>query len=193
MAKILLCIFLIVVVISAGIVIGQNLDLQLLKAINFSNQPIYNFTEPVISQNWFAGLLGLSSMPFEPIKTIVAAGLTFTEVTIIKNTFKRPRPFETLSWVKQRAKASGYSMPSGHAAMAFESAYLWSKIFPRMSLLFYSVATYVALSRVYYGVHYPSDVLVGAVIGYITAKLTYEFLKPYRSSHDVTVGFSKCF
>ena len=57
------------------------------------------------------------------------------------------------------------SMPSGHAMMAFAGATLLALVAPRLRWAFLALAVGVALSRVYLGVHFPSDVMVGAVIG----------------------------
>ncbi|WP_066704415.1 phosphatase PAP2 family protein [Curvibacter delicatus] len=58
------------------------------------------------------------------------------------------------------------SFPSGHAANAFMLATLLTALLrPRRWLLWFGLATLVALSRVYLGLHYPGDVLAGAVLG----------------------------
>ncbi len=151
--------------------LAANLDARILRFVNTPDQPWYDLSEPVISGDWFAYAIGLSSVLIDPEQGALSAGLTGLEVLGMKTLLKRPRPFKTFSWVKDRVSETGYSMPSGHSAMAFEAAYIWSERFPQFSVLFYSLATYVAVSRVYYGVHYPSDVVVGAAIGYFTARL----------------------
>jgi undecaprenyl-diphosphatase len=58
-----------------------------------------------------------------------------------------------------------YSFPSGHATVSFACATVLALAVPRLRLPLYSLAALIALSRVYVGVHYPFDVLVGAVLG----------------------------
>ncbi len=57
------------------------------------------------------------------------------------------------------------SMPSGHAMMAFTGAVVLAGVLPRLRWALLALAAGVAVSRVYLGVHYPSDVVVGGVLG----------------------------
>jgi membrane-associated phospholipid phosphatase len=57
------------------------------------------------------------------------------------------------------------SMPSGHAMMAFTGAVFLAAVVPRWRWALVALAVAISLSRVYLGVHYPSDVLVGAALG----------------------------
>jgi len=66
---------------------------------------------------------------------------------------------------------SGFSMPSAHAANTFGLAALLSGYIRWARWPLYIFALLVALSRVFVGVHYPGDILVGALIGYLIGKL----------------------
>jgi undecaprenyl-diphosphatase len=66
---------------------------------------------------------------------------------------------------------STYSFPSGHATVAFACATVLALAVPRLALPLYVLAALVAFSRVYVGVHYPLDVLAGAVLGVALALL----------------------
>ncbi|MEE9523615.1 MAG: phosphatase PAP2 family protein, partial [Thermodesulfovibrionales bacterium] len=92
-------------------------------------------------------------------------------VHLLKEVIERPRPFIVLDEARVLVgRGKAFSMPSGHAASAF-SVVLPIIIlfggFVRPVLMFGAIS--VAFSRVYVGVHYPSDVLAGAIVGVLTA------------------------
>jgi undecaprenyl-diphosphatase len=62
------------------------------------------------------------------------------------------------------------SLPSGHAATSFAGATLLAWYAPRLALPLFALAVLVAWSRVYVGVHYPLDILAGAVLGFVVAR-----------------------
>lgn len=85
---------------------------------------------------------------------------------ILKPVVGRPRPSVTQSEVRVVGRQPGsYAFPSGHAAEAFASALALSQLWPRGRRGLFALASLVALSRVYLGVHYPLDVVAGAAVG----------------------------
>jgi len=64
------------------------------------------------------------------------------------------------------AKGGKWSMPSNHAANISAIAVVLSYFYEKMKIPLYSLAVIIAFSRVYVGVHYPADVLLGGLIGY---------------------------
>ena len=62
-----------------------------------------------------------------------------------------------------------YSFPSAHAAVAFAAFLILNKTYPKLKWLWISSASFIAFSRIYIGVHYLSDVVAGAFIGYFTS------------------------
>lgn len=65
---------------------------------------------------------------------------------------------------------STFSFPSGHATVAFACATVLALAVPRLRWWLYGLAALIAFSRVYVGVHYPGDVLVGALLGVAIAR-----------------------
>jgi membrane-associated phospholipid phosphatase len=97
------------------------------------------------------------------LTAVAAAGLL---VTALKELFDRARPplaDATLDPIG--AIPASASFPSGHAATAFAAAVAVGLIYPRLRLPLLALASVVALSRVYLGVHYATDVAVGSVLG----------------------------
>lgn len=95
---------------------------------------------------------------------------------VVKNIVKRPRPVVLHPIpIMFFGHISTYSFPSGHATLAFTAAYILSKKHKRWAKYYYLLAVLIAISRIYLGYHYPSDVVVGAlfglILGYISIRI----------------------
>lgn len=89
-----------------------------------------------------------------------------TGYRILKEFFERARPCMALGDALTPLGCTGtYSFPSNHALNNFAAAMFFYRLFPKLKWILFIAASLVAISRVYLGLHYPSDILGGAVIG----------------------------
>ncbi|MGA7396710.1 MAG: phosphatase PAP2 family protein [Solirubrobacterales bacterium] len=123
---------------------------------------------------WFG--IGLAGAAFDPPRRKlwltsaaigpVAIGLNFG----IKLIARRPRP--TLEGLPPLGGApSSLSFPSAHATASFAAATAMSRFAPELKLALFGAAATMAVTRPYLGMHYPSDVIVGAMLGTALGKL----------------------
>ena len=119
------------------------------------------------------------------LQTLLAHGIAGIVTQIIKHLLGRPRP----RMMHQDPFQFGPSLqggldafPSGHASATFAIATVLANYFPRSKVLWYGAAWFVALCRIARGSHYPTDVLAGALLGYLVGFLLIHHLKDWRSS-----------
>lgn len=97
---------------------------------------------------------------------LLAYALERTLYTLGKAAFSRPRPFAVLPDVDFLVPPPDeFSFPSGHTAAAFVMVTVAGTMMPVVLLVLLPLGLLIGTSRVYLGVHYPSDVLAGAVLG----------------------------
>lgn len=119
----------------------------------------------------------LFTLTFAVILSFVTSDL------ILKHIFLRPRPFSGLEDPsKIFGYSSGYSFPSSHATIAFACAFILSYKHKKWDPGYYILAVLIAVSRVYLGRHFPTDIIAGAILGTIIGSSTIyivdHFIKP---------------
>jgi membrane-associated phospholipid phosphatase len=172
--------------------LSQNLDIRILRAINsqetlpsdkffrfVSNSDIYM----VIGIPAGMGAFGLLKHDDRLLRnagvTLAAIGVNFGITAALKYSINRDRPYITYSDIKKKSYGGSPSFPSGHTSSAFATATSVSLAYPKWYVILpsFTWASTVGYSRMHLGVHYPSDVVAGALVGAGSAWLTYKVNK----------------
>ena len=175
---------------------AQNLDIDLLRKINLERNPALDptfkfVTNSVAPVGLGAPLIVTSIGLIQKDKALKNKGyyigatlLTSTIITTcMKFAMDRDRPFVTYPDIQKLTGAGSPSFPSGHTSEAFATATSLSLAFPKWYVIApaYVWAGAAGYSRMHLGVHYPSDVLVGALVGagsaWLCRELNERFLK----------------
>lgn len=178
---------------------GQNIDINILQPINqsettFKNNffrataesvTIFNIVAPVSLLT--AGIVKHDKQLQKNAAYMVGGFVVSSIVTqSMKRIIKRDRPYVTYPYIINRyGGSSSYSFPSGHTSSAFCTATSLSLLFPKwyVTVPSYLYAATVGYARMYQGVHYPSDVIAGALVGAGTAWLCYKAEKWMDKKH----------
>jgi undecaprenyl-diphosphatase len=125
-------------------------------------------------------LLWMEKRKKASIYLMIAFIIDTFSLALLKTFFHRPRPSQNLSDIKQLSFDIdlGPSFPSGHTQRAFSGAAILGALFEKFRLPLIIMAVLVGVSRIYTGVHYPLDVLAGALNGIILGMTAMTF--PYK-------------
>ncbi|MES2275156.1 MAG: phosphatase PAP2 family protein [Bacteroidota bacterium] len=171
---------------------GQGVDLRLLESINGPGSGADGTWRTVSKSVYITSTLAPATMLVTGLAThnreltvqafetggatLIAAGLTAG----LKKITHRERPYLAHpDVIFGKSSSPDYSFPSGHTSVAFATATSLSLAFPKWYVIApsFAYAGAVGYSRMYLGVHYPSDVLAGAVVGTGSAFLTWKLQK----------------
>lgn len=168
---------------------SQSIDIDILQKINVNRntefdpafKTITNTAIPISIATpvmmYTIGLIQKDSLIKQKALFIGETFLASAFVTIAsKSIFKRDRPYVTHPSIQPLSVEGSYSMPSAHTSSAFATATSLSMAYPKWYVVVPSFvwASSVGYSRMHLGVHYPSDVLVGALVGSGSAVLMYK-------------------
>lgn len=168
---------------------AQNVDIDVLKKININRNTSLDGTFKSISQTavpisvatpiliYTLGMINNDSVAKQKALFIGETFLASAFITVVsKKIIKTDRPYDTYPMVQPVVSEASYSMPSGHTSTAFATATSLSLAYPKWYVVAPSFvwAGAIGYSRMHLGVHYPSDVLAGAIVGSGSAYLTYK-------------------
>ncbi len=167
---------------------SQNIDIRLLRDINLNRNTkldnsfrgITNSAGPIsIATPLVVYSIGIIKNDLTIKKKGVYIAETFLVSAFVSTALKygvnRERPFKTYPDLEKETSGGSPSFPSGHTSTAFSTATSLSIAFPKWYVIAPSFlwAGAIGYSRMDLGVHYPSDVLAGAIIGCGSAYLSY--------------------
>ncbi len=174
-----------------------NLDYTILKSINSPKIPVWDKTMKGVSFSVYPAMpvsvIGIWSngyftknefMMRNGYKSAITIGLAIITTISLKYAVNRSRPFVKYpNDIVQRDNVGPYSFPSGHSTVAFATATAISLSYKKwyITLPSFVYAGFVGYSRMRLGVHYPSDVLGGALIGIGAGLITWRLDKILNS------------
>lgn len=196
--------FILFLIFSATTLHSQNFDINLLKQINTERNVSIDNSFKLITESATPLSIGLPILGYGVglikndtvlrsrsfmvgASVITAIGVT----TVLKYSIQRERPFDTYSEIHKLTSGGSPSFPSGHTTEAFALATSLSLAFPKWYIVapVYSWAAAVGYSRMHLGVHYPSDVIVGALIGAGSAYFSFKVKKWYDRKYQKNIFY----
>ena len=166
---------------------AQNADIEMLRSINSNtgtvgySKFISNTTTGVaIGVPVIMGAVALIEKDDDLLKNAIYVGVSIGIDGVLtyglKEIVHRPRPYVTYPDIMAYETETDFSFPSGHTSLAFATATALSLKYPKWYVIVpgYFWACSVGYSRMNLGVHYPSDVLAGAILGAGSAYVTYQ-------------------
>jgi membrane-associated phospholipid phosphatase len=181
---------------------GQSTDFKLLRQINLNrNQKLDNafinlsHSALPVSAAYPLAVLGVGiakgdkEIKWMALEAGLGIGGAMAATVILKYSLKRNRPFVSHPELQNLSSPTDPSFPSGHSSSVFATATMmslhckkWYVVVPA-----YTYAGLVAYSRLHLGVHYPTDVLVGSLLGSACAYITHKVYVKWNASRSKAI------
>ena len=156
--------------------------------------PIVTFTGNLGSIWFIIAIVLIIDKPYRAIGNSIIITLIIGTIIgegILKHIVRRVRPCNRQENFRLPSlKLTSYSFPSGHTLSSFAAAEMLSLYFTQYRLVFMSMAFLIAVSRLYLYVHYPTDVIVGLIIGVLCSKIVFIMLQQGYIQKLITFEFS---
>lgn len=125
------------------------------------------------------------------VEALVSLGISQIIVHGLKKILSRERPYNILKHLNTFGiDLSDYSFPSGHTTASFSLATTLALNIPRISIIMIFLALVIGISRIYLGVHYPTDVAAGIILGLGSAFLVHMYLIDFVRSLSGMIGIN---
>ena len=122
---------------------------------------------------WWGGPTGGSAAA----RMICVGAVNLILYKIVKRWIARPRPFRVCQGFRECARSlDEFSFPSGHTLHSVAFSLILTMYYPAAAIVVWPLTLLIAASRVILGLHYPSDVIVGGLIGLTTAVLSFNLI-----------------
>ena len=182
----------VLIVLIGQVVFAQNTNIDIVKSLN-TNQSSFKTSYCKLNANsvsyvnlavpvgvFTVGLLKKDKKMQKDAAYMAGAFVLSSVITnSAKRIFKEQRPYEKYPQIEKLSSGGGYSFPSGHTSAAFTTATSMCLYYPKWYVITPACiwATSVSVARMYQGVHYPKDILAGALLGTGSAFLSYKVQK----------------
>lgn len=125
-------------------------------------------------------LLGTEDVKRIGIEALVVLGISQIIVQSLKLILSRERPYKIIEQLNTFGiNLKDYSFPSGHTTASFSLAATIAMNVPRLTIIVFFLALIIGISRIYLGVHYPTDVVAGIILGIGTSLIVHHYMMKY--------------
>lgn len=179
-------------------VAAQNIDVNILKSINVHRNQSLDGTMKAITASYLPVATGLPTLMvaggllshnkkliYNGLELYASGMINLLITQAVKTAVNRKRPAETYSFIEPYKNLRGHSFPSGHTSTAFAVATTLTLQYKKwyVAVPAYTWASLVGYSRMHLGVHYPSDVLGGIIVGAGSSYLCFRLRKLIENNY----------